>query len=86
MAASNEWTEYHLTPTGWIEGNCQTDFKYTEKPIPADRVATYTHSQYVSSVFSKCDFNTEQDWRSPDASDAYIKTLTDKFGTCPQYI
>lgn len=36
---SKEYTIWHLTPNGWIEGTNKKDFVGTaEKPIPKDRV------------------------------------------------
>jgi hypothetical protein len=40
MTASREWTEYHLTPAGWMRGSEKTDFDQNEVTPPADRVLT----------------------------------------------
>ena len=55
MSASNEWSEYHLTPNGWVEGSEKLDFSRTERPAPADRVLTVRQHDYLSSSFSKLD-------------------------------
>ena len=39
MAASNEWTEWHLTPRGWEEGSGRLDgVGVTHAEPPTDRV------------------------------------------------
>lgn len=43
MAASNEWDEWHLTPSGWVKGTEKTDFALNEVPPPKDRVATFKY-------------------------------------------
>ncbi|HVO60352.1 MAG TPA: hypothetical protein VMT53_05420 [Terriglobales bacterium] len=83
MAASNEWTEWHLTPRGWERGSEREDGPgIKEKPAPADRVLTYRWKEYLSSVFSTMDRTSQELWRSDD--EAAIKVLLEKFGDPPQ--
>jgi hypothetical protein len=83
MSLSNEWTEYHLTPRGWVEGSSRVDIgNVTTMPIPADRVLTKTYHETQSSSFSKMHKRTEEDWRSDN--EMLIRELLQKFGPCPQ--
>lgn len=85
MSASNEWTEWHLTPNGWVQGSCKLDgVEATTVPRPVDAVMSCTHSDYRSSVFSKPNIKFSVDWQSTDA--ALIESLLQKFGKCPDEI
>jgi hypothetical protein len=82
MCASNEWQDYHLTPTGWVEGSEKVDFSgIHEKPIPADRVLTVRWVDNQSSAFSKADRYWKETWRSSDS--AAVSALVAKFGERP---
>ncbi len=53
MALSNEWTEYHLTKSGWIEGSCKLDIVgKKEVPKPDKTLITRKYMEYASSRFS----------------------------------
>lgn len=80
MAASNEWDEWHLTPTGWVQGTEKTDFAYKEVDPPVDRVATYIYQEYVGSVHSGTHISWEEIWVKPGAALAEIK---EQFGSYP---
>lgn len=83
MSASNEWTEYHLTPKGWVEGSCQVDFAGVQhKEPPPDRVITERYREELSSSFSKVHRTTTVQWMSGDT--ATIARLKGQFGQCPQ--
>ena len=56
MSASNEWEEWHLTPTGWVPGSEQIDFVGVKQVAPpSDRVLTNGYHEKQSSTFSKLD-------------------------------
>ncbi len=85
MSASNEWTEWHLTPRGWEKGSTKIDFKgTTTKEPPEDRVITYCYSEYQSSGFGSVDKGHKIVWSSEN--DEEIDTLTSKHGKCPDSI
>ena len=87
MALSNEWTEWHLTPTGWKGGKCKTDFAATtntDKETPADRVLTVKFSDYRSSMYSKPDQEHTELWRSDDSK--VVEALLKEFGPAPSVI
>jgi hypothetical protein len=37
---STEWTEWHLTPTGWVRGTSVTEVGRQSRSAPGDRVKT----------------------------------------------
>ena len=37
---SSEWTEWHLTPQGWVRGSSVTPYGRQTRSVPADRVKT----------------------------------------------
>ena len=85
MAASNEWTDWHLTPRGWEQGDSKLDFgAQTGRPIPADRVLTVRYSESMGSTYSKMTRGTEETWRAPDAE--RVEALLAEHGPCPQAI
>ncbi|MGM9480287.1 translation initiation factor 1 [Roseateles sp. NT4] len=82
MSASNEWTDWHLTPAGWVKGTESTDFGGTVRERPADAVCTYRWREHLSSTYSKVERGLDEIWRSTDK--VAIQALTAKFGACPQ--
>jgi hypothetical protein len=84
MSASNEWTQWHLTPRGWEAGAEKTDFNRTDRDPPADRVLTVTYKEHVSSSFSAMDATVREEWRSPDA--ALVAALLNQFGPAPEHL
>lgn len=84
MAASREWTQWHLTPSGWIAGTSKLDFVGEEqRPTPNDRVKTCLYREEMSSPFSKLNSSVETVWVG-DASTA--EKLEAEFGPCPHRI
>ena len=84
MAASREWTEYHLTPRGWEAGTTSIDGNRRERPTPADRLRTCTYQEEQSSVFSSVHKTTQTSWSSENADE--IARLEQQFGACPTEI
>lgn len=82
MAASDEWTDWHLTPSGWERGSEKEDFNSTERPTPLDRVCTYRWREYLSSTFSTMDRKLELLWETDDKS--ALQSLKQKFGDAPK--
>ncbi len=82
MSASHEWQEYHLTPSGWVQGNAKWDFQEVEeRPVPADRVLTRRRTEHLSSSFSKLQRDTSDVWTGTDQKK--IEELLAKFGPGP---
>lgn len=82
MAASNEWTAYHLTATGWIEGDKQRDFSpLLRQPAPPDRVLSVVYKETCNG-YGPVHNSLQEQWRSPD--EALIADLLKRFGPAPQ--
>lgn len=84
MSASNEWTEWHLTPRGWEEGDSKTDFAKFNKPAPSDRVETVEHREFLSSAFSQLEVTNRVIWKGDDLKLA--AELRAKFGDPPNHL
>ena len=83
MSASDEWTEWHLTSSGWERGF----FHYDNGPktggeAPSDRALTVRLREVLSSVFSKYPhYSHDVLWRCDD--EARIVRLVEQFGDLP---
>ena len=85
MSASDEWSDWHLTPQGWVEGTQKLDFAgLREKPTPADRELTCRYSEQRSSPYSKWRKGADIIWQSQNEEE--IKKLIQIHGECPQVI
>lgn len=82
MAASKEWTEWHLTPNGWIRGTVKTDFTIDVVERPNDAIATWRYSEEIA--YADCpDCKTNEIWRSNITNEQFI-SLQVQFGGCSQ--
>lgn len=84
MSLSNEWTYWHLTPTGWKIGDQKKDFKdLMSIPPPRDTVLTCKYRVYQS-----CSFKEEENECIEISRDmnqmSLIDLLLKQFGNCPQ--
>lgn len=72
--------EYHLTPTGWVNGS-EWEFSNKVKDItpPDDRVLTLKLSVRQSSGWSKEDARWSEAWRSPSVTEEELETLKKRF-------
>lgn len=91
MSISSEWTEYHLTPSGWVEGSRCVDFGGATTLVPPrDRVLTCRYSEKIRSPYvgGRLEFvpekRTQEVWRHE--ADGRVRKLLDKFGPCPEGI
>lgn len=85
MAASNEWTEWHLTPRGWVMGSEKDDFKgLTHREKPDDCVMTAKHSEYAGSVHSRLDRTDETTWKHSDVD--LVESLLKQYGPAPRHL
>ncbi|RYD69339.1 MAG: hypothetical protein EOP84_28655 [Verrucomicrobiaceae bacterium] len=83
MSASNEWTEWHLTPNGWVRGTEKMEgVKLEEIPCPADTVLSMKYREFLGSAYSKLGTSLSEVWRSSD-EDA-INELKKRHGECPR--
>lgn len=83
MAASSEWTEWHLTPRGWVRGTEKIDSGITKREAPPDRVLSVTFHEECNG-YSRVHCKTTEDWKSTDheAVNAFIT----KFGEAPRHL
>lgn len=85
MAASNEWTDWNLTESGWQEGTSQIDFQKPKEVIrPPDTVLVVRWSEYLSHPMSDLKRFHEEQWRSPD--EETVAALLLKFGDAPKHL
>lgn len=87
MSASNEWTEWHLTPRGWERGDWKVDGGSGSSRrglVPEDRVLTFAYREFMSSVYSPMDKGAEFIWQSDDKEK--IKELRAKYGEPPEHL
>jgi len=85
VAASNEWTEWHLTPSGWVAGSSKIDFQGVKTvEAPEDRYVTVKYSEYMSSAYSDVKKESRIVWESDDRD--LIRELQKQHGECPDSI
>jgi hypothetical protein len=79
LVESTEWTEWHLTPAGWVRGSSVTGFGRQSRSVPTDRVKTCVLHLAGSDpdpavrVHDKVTFDP-----------ARARELEDRFGPCPR--
>jgi len=52
MAISSEYTYWHLTPNGWVDGNSKTDSGSWSKSVPFDTFVTVKYEEVLEDDFS----------------------------------
>lgn len=63
MSASREWTEWHLTPSGWKSGTNKSDgVGITNSSPPNDRILTIRVTMSIG--FSGLNFDKNVIWQS----------------------
>jgi hypothetical protein len=78
MNFSHEWTDWHLTPSGWVKGSYKVDFK-NEAVIepPKDRVLTRRYEEIITSVSAPLKIVKRNIWDNGDTE--IIKKFYKKF-------
>ena len=85
MSLSNEWTEWHLTPDGWVEGSTRVDFGRTATvPKPGNSVLTIRWREYQSCSFAKMECYHQEVWQSDD--EELVAQLLAKHGEAPKHL
>jgi hypothetical protein len=82
MSASNEWTEWHLTPRGWERGTEKEDFNVIRRDAPNDRFLTVKWYEYLGYSMSKMQKGHDEIWRSSD--EQKVNEYIIKFGEAPK--
>ena len=81
MSASNEYTEWHLTPRGWTRGTERVDFSNTQyRDPPRDRVLSIKYYEFMSSGYSKMEKGVTELFRSEDSVE--VERLLGIHGDC----
>jgi hypothetical protein len=80
MTLSDEWTEWHLTPSGWVSGTRDSAGLHPKQP-PMDRVLTMLWRQNVASRGAEHDNESTELWRT--TNNASVQKLLQKFGNPP---
>ena len=83
MAASFEWTEWHLTSFGWIRGSEKTDSTSCIVEKPPEAIASYRYSEEFSSVHSKVDAKSVCLSHASPHLQAALSEAIAKYGECP---
>ncbi len=83
MAVSREWTEWHLTPNGWVSGSSRrTGEGNVWRDEPEDRVVTFVYQEQIDKAHPEGHSKVQESWRSKTASN--IDSLLAAHGPCPQ--
>lgn len=83
MAVSREWTEWHLTPGGWVSGSSRrTGEGNVWRDEPEDRVITFVYQEQIDKAHPEPNATVQESWRSKTADS--IDSLLARHGPCPQ--
>lgn len=79
MDLSYEWTDWHLTPEGWVKGDYKTDFNREVVKVkpPANRVLTRRYIESISTVYAPLKITRKNIWSIRNVSE--IKRLFRKY-------
>ncbi len=67
MSFTSEYFDYHLTPTGWVNGSTKEEYDSQTVDIPTNRLITVQEHVYQGSFYSQESVNVTEIWRSTDA-------------------
>jgi|APEBP8051073058_1049385.scaffolds.fasta_scaffold30026_1 hypothetical protein len=82
MSASYEWTDWHLTPNGWVRGTMKTDAGVQSSSAPPSSVvATFRYSEDHPG-YGTADERVVM--RSPEGqAPDEVQALMQVYGECP---
>jgi hypothetical protein len=86
MAISRQWTEWHLTPGGWVSGSSRRDGEGNVwRDEPEDRIITFVYQEQTGKTDAEPRVTVQESWRSKAAgAGADIENLLAQHGPCPQ--
>ncbi len=86
MAISRQWTEWHLTPGGWVSGSSRRDGEGNVwRDEPEDRIITFVYQEQTGKTQAEPHVTVQESWRSKAAgAGADIEHLLAQHGPCPQ--
>jgi hypothetical protein len=83
MAIRREWTEWHLTPLGWVSGSTRRDGEGNVwRDEPEDRLITFVYREQTGSADPVPKVSVDESWRSKTAPN--IDEVLAQFGPCPR--
>ena len=86
MAISRQWTEWHLTPRGWVSGSSRRDGEGNVwRDEPEDRIATFVYQEQIDKAHPEPHVTVQESWRSKAVgASAGIDALLTQHGPCPR--
>ena len=82
MSASDEWTEWCLTPRGWERGCQREDYNRFVGERPNNTALVMVYREYLSSTFSSLDRSCIEKERI--GTEEEIRALLDLYGSSPE--
>ena len=83
MAISKQWTEWHLTPAGWVSGSTRRDGEGNVwRDEPEDRVLSFVYQEQIDKAHPEGHPTLQESWRSKVATT--IDELQARHGSCPR--
>ena len=65
MAISRQWTEWHLTPRGWVSGSSRRDGEGNVwRDEPEDRIVTFAYQEQIDKAHPEPHVTVQESWRS----------------------
>ena len=86
MAISRQWTEWHLTPRGWVSGSSRRDGEGNVwRDEPEDRIATFVYQEQIDKAHPEPHLTVQESWRSKAVgAGTGIDDLLTQHGPCPR--
>ncbi len=86
MAINRQWTEWHLTPGGWVSGSSRRDGEGNVwRDEPEDRVVTFVYQEQIDKNHPEPVATVQESWRSKVAGAASnVDQLLARHGPCPK--
>jgi hypothetical protein len=86
MAVSRQWTEWHLTPGGWVSGSSRRGGEGNVwRDEPEERVVTFVYQEQIDKAHPEPHATVQESWRSKVAGTASnIDQLLAEHGPCPK--
>ena len=86
MAISRQWTEWHLTPGGWVSGSSRRDGEGNVwRDEPEERVVTFVYQEQIDKNHPEPVATVQESWRSKVAGVASnVNQLLARHGPCPK--
>jgi hypothetical protein len=83
MAISKQWTEWHLTPAGWVSGSTRRDKEGNVwRDEPEDRVLSFVYQEQIDKAHPEPHPTVQESWRSKIAPN--VDGLLTQHGPCPR--